>query len=243
MDKINTIRDAVDAFRIFVEDRTGRPSDDFAYPPKLIYYLIQNYRNYIVFEDTKAKAKNKDDLSLILTLPCVEVREVDVIECPCAPAKGCTFYKSVHPIPKMITGLPLSVTSLDGLVSYDHVLWSQFKEKTSSRVEAQNREPKYTFRSINNKNHLYVYSSEKILDPMRIALTAYPKDPLEFYQFPTCGNEINVLCNPLDEELMVEDELVVKIFESVLRTIAAGKSLSTGADVINNDNNDSVVQA
>ena len=103
MNTISTIRSVVDAFRIFAEDRSGKPTDDFAYPPKLIYYLIRNYRNAIVADDMKKKVRTGEDVSLILTLPCVKVREIDQIsECPCAPPKGCTFYKSVLPMPRMI---------------------------------------------------------------------------------------------------------------------------------------------
>lgn len=243
MNTISTIRSVVDAFRIFAEDRSGKPTDDFAYPPKLIYYLIRNYRNAIVADDMKKKVRTGEDVSLILTLPCVKVRELDQIsECPCAPPKGCTFYKSVFPMPRMIGGLPISVTSIDGYVKYDYVSWSQFKEKTTSRVAAQNREPKYTIRTIHNKVYLYVYSSEKVVDPELIAITAYPKDPLEFYQFPKCDETISLLCNPLDEEFLIESELEIRIFEAVMKGLQGYKQVATGSDPLNNDNNDTTTK-
>lgn len=236
--KSSTIREAVDAFKSFLENRMGVPTDDFAYPSKLIYYLVRNVRNALVYDDIKKKTTFGEDQSLLTTLPCVLVKEVDVIECPCAPPKGCTFYKTVVPIPKMIGGLPISVTSLDGIISYDYVIWSQFKEKTSSRVMAQNLEPKYTIRTIKNKTYIYVFSSDKIEDPRRVTITAYPKDPLDFLMYPVCDENPEILCNPLDEELMVEAELEDAIFQGVARSLGIAKSLSPGVDIVNNDNND-----
>lgn len=241
MEKQNTIRDAVDAFRIFLEDKTGRLHSQLAYPYKLIYYFLNIYRNAATIDYTKKRGIK--DLNIPITLPCVELEEIDVVECPCAPAKGCTFYKSKHPLPEMVGGKPLAVTSLDGYVSYSFLNWFDFKSRLDSRLEPERTQPYYTFKLINGKKHFYAYSSFKVESPKSLSMVLVPYDFLELADFPMCGEEIAPTCSPLDEVFYIRKELEPIVHDMVLKALLNMKSITPGIDIQNNDNNDAQATA
>lgn len=242
----NTIREAVEAFRLFYEDRSGRPSDDFAYPPKLIYYYLNLYAQSVSYENRMSKSINNMDEGILLTIPCVELVKADVVECPCAPASGCTFLKSVHKIPKLLDGLPLSVVTLgsecdncDGeMREFDYVRWTNFSYKLNTRLEAQKRGLFYTMKNIDSNNHLYVYTNSQFKDLKAVSVSGIFKNPLEVAAFPMCGEMEKYICNPLDKEFIIEEELQPKVFAQVFDMLSRFKDMSRVADILNNDNND-----
>lgn len=244
---IRTIRHAVDAFRLFMEDVSGRPSSSVKYPPKLIYYFLKMYRNKVSYEDRLAKSMSNVDVNIELTLPCVELIKVDQVECPCAPASGCFFLKSRHPLPKMINGIPDSVTLVKknkhqknyGVFTF--VDWYNFEDKINSRIKAQATQPYYTVKNINSNRHLYIYANnEEYLNLKSVAVTAIFNDPLEVAQFPTCGEKEKYICSPMDEEFVIEDEIQSKVFELTYQVLSGFRGLPMGVDILNNNNNDTV---
>lgn len=251
MDNINdngrTIRHACEAFRHFMEDRSGRPSSSMIYPPKLIYYFLKMYRNKVSYEDRFIKAKSNIDLNIELTIPCVELEKVDQVECPCAPASGCFFLKSVHPLPKMVNGIPNSVTlvkqdsSQRNYGHFTYVSWYNFEDKLNGRMKAQARQPYYTLKNINSKRHLYVYGSAVEYQNLNaVAVSLIPNDPLEVAAFPICGEFNKVICSPLDQEFIIEDEIQSKVFELTYNALMGFKNSAPGVDILNNNNNETV---
>ncbi len=246
-DNSRSIRHAVESFRMFLEDRTGRPSASMIYPPKLIYYFLKMYRNKVSYEDKFIKSRSNIDLNLELTIPCVELIKVDQVECPCAPKSGCEFFKSIHPLPKMMNGIPNSVTLLKqhssqknyGIFSY--VDWYSFEDKINSRVTAQAYQPYFTMKNINSKRHLYVYANmEEYGNLKAVTVAGVFNDPLEVMSFPTCGEESKIVCDPLDEEFMIEDEIQSRVFELTYAALMGFKNASSGVDILNNNNNETV---
>lgn len=247
--EINSVRHAVESFRVFMEDRTGRPSSStFAWPPKLVYYYLNMFRNAVAYEYRFSNSISGIDEGIILTIPCVELVEVDVTsECPCAPAKGCTWLKSVHQIPKSLTGIPHAVITIDGSTSFDYVQWTQFEDKVvNARIEAQQVQPFFTVRNINSKHNIYLYTNSPKTesgDLIRVAVALIPKNPLEVYEFPVCGKKPNESCSPLDQEFTIEEELQPVVFERTFNALMAIQNSGTGADILNNSNNDTKAQA
>jgi hypothetical protein len=247
--EINTVRHAVESFRMFMEDRTGRPSSNtFAWPPKLVYYYLNMFRNAVSYEKRLGDSMSNLDEGILLTIPCIELQEVDVTsECPCAPAKGCTWLKSVHPIPKSISGVPHSVLTIDGSTSFDYVQWTQFEDKVvNARLEAQKIQPSFTVRNINSAHHIYLYTNSPQTesgDLISVAVALVPKNPLEVYAFPVCGKKPNESCSPLDQEFTIEEELQTVVFERTFNALMAVQNSGTGADILNNTNNDTKAQA
>lgn len=246
MSDLRTIRSATSAFKHFMEDRTGRPSSSVIYPDKLIYYFLRLYRNKVSYEDKYLKARADMDLNIELTIPCVELEKVDMVECPCAPRSGCEFFKSVHPLPKMLNGKPNSVTLLlqkadqPNYGKFSFVDWTHFQYKINSRIKAQAFQPYFTMKNINSKRHLYVYANMKNYNNLKaVAVAANFNDPLEVASFPVCGeSDTTISCNPLDQEFMVEDEILSKVFELTYNALSSFKNFNVGADILNNDNNE-----
>lgn len=247
--EINTIRHAVESFRNFVEDRTGRASSNtFAWPPKLIYYYLNMFRNEVSFANNLNNSMMGMDEGVKLTIPCAELVEVDVTsECPCAPTKGVTWLKSKHPIPKSLTGIPLEVTTIDeGSTSFTYIPWNQFEDRVvNSRLEAQRVQPYFTIRNIDSSSNIYIYTNSPLTetgDLISVAIVLVPKNPLEVFQFPSCGKKIGDMCDPLDKEFTIEEEIQSQVFQRTLNAVATLQGVATGADILNNSNNDSKAQ-
>lgn len=247
--EINTVRHTVESFRSFLEDRTGRASSNtFSWPPKLIYFYLNMFRNAVSFEDRLGDSLSGLDEGILLTIPCIELEEVDVTsECPCAPAKGCTWLKSVHQIPKSLSGIPHSVITIDGTTNFDYVQWTQFEDKVAnSRIEALRYLPYFTVRNINSKHHIYLYTNSPKTesgDLISVAVALIPKNPLEVYEFPVCGKRPDESCSPLDQEFTIEEELQHIVFERTFNALMNIQNSGTGADILNNNNNDTKAQA
>lgn len=247
--ELNTVRHAIESFRVFMEDRTGRPSSNtFAWPPKLIYYYLNMFRNVVSFEDNLKESMLGIDEGIILTLPCVELEEVDVTsDCPCAPAKGCTWLRTKHTLPKSLSGIPHSVLTIDGSTNFDYVQWTQFEDKVvNSRLAAQRVQPYFTVKNIKSDHRLYLYTNSPQTesgDLISAAISLIPKNPLEVYEFPICGQSPKDSCSPLDQEFTIEEELQPLVFERTFNALMTLQQSSTGADILNNSNNDSKAQA
>lgn len=81
----------------------GVVSDDSRLTSRKIYTKMLTVRNRLLVQELNKKKK----LSVwnYQTLPCVELIEVDIHECPCAPPSGCTILRSKHKIPKINSSL------------------------------------------------------------------------------------------------------------------------------------------
>lgn len=232
---ITTVRNAIDAFTHFLEDSSGRVSRNKVYPHKYVYYYLNMYTNK--FSSDYNKILGGADPNIVLTIPCVSLEEIDQVECPCAPAKGCTFYKSEYPIPGMHNGMPLSITTVDGSVSYDYVEWFNIKSKLESRFKPDQTSPYYTFKNIGNIRHLYLYSSDKVLTPKLATVTASFFDPLEVAYYPVCG-KVKQFCSPLEEPFIISKEIQSKVFEATLVALTNTKIVTPYSDILNNDSNE-----
>jgi hypothetical protein len=200
-----------------------------------------------LFQEKFKRSLMNIDESIIQTIPCIELRKADVVECPCAPPSGCYFLKSLHPIPKMLDGTPLAVTTLapdckncDGVVrEFDYVRWYNMQYKLSGRGPLGLY---YTMKDIDTDSHLYVFVTDRYPELKAISVAGVFKDPLEVLAFPVCGQEAAPLCNLLDQEFIMEQELQAQVFEYVFQALGSFKGLSTGSDILNNDNPDHAAQ-
>ena len=241
----NTVRATIDAFTHYLGDQTGRPTQDIRFPKKLIYYYLGIFRNAVVYEESKKR--NDIDISIMQTIPCIDLNVVDVIsDCPCAAEKGCKWLKTKIPLPALLTEKPDSVSSLDGNIKFEYVKWTDFKSTICSRYEFIRKTPYYTFKTIGGNINLYIYSNAEVTKTLRlkrIAVTARFKDQLDAITYPVCGNKTNS-CSILDMDFLIPQELESVVFQ---RTYAALMSLNRlmmpSGDIINNNNNDSAAKA
>lgn len=247
---MNTIRDSVDAFLHFYEDRTGRPSQSMVYPPKLIYFYLNMYHKRVLFQEKFQRSRMGIDEGITQILPCVELRKVDQIETPFAPPSGCHFLKSVYPLPRMLDGLPLSVSTLipechncdKEIKEFDYVRWYNMQYKTNSRKPGQASGLYYTIKDIDLDRHLFVYVTDRYAELNAVAVTGVFKDPLEVLAFPACGETEKPVCNVLDQSFVIEQELQGQVFELAFQALGNYRAGMPVGDVINNDNADQTAQ-
>lgn len=230
-----------------MEDKTGRISAQPKYPSMLIYYLLKMYRAKASYQSDSTINQFADSrLNVELTLPCVELEKVDMNECPCAPATGCYFFKSVNPLPKMTTGVPNAVTLIHqnnqqvGNGTFTYVDWYNFESRLQGVNPAQARQPYYTMKNFRTDRYLYVYRNlDDIKELKAVSVVGYFANPLEVASFPSCGDDGHV-CNPLDEEFFIEQELQSIVFEDTYRALAGFIGFPTGKDLLNNEQNETV---
>lgn len=217
------------------------------YPPKLIYYFLLLNKNLALSSDRYKKFNAKRNDGLLQTIPCVELIEVDLAsDCPCAPASGCTWMKSKHPIPELLSGSYEFVSTLTGKDTFDGVKWGAFDTKLQSRMPQQRAGLYYTTRKIGNNIHLYIYNNSKITQTgmlKSVTISGIFKDPMEVQCFPTCGkNTSEVECGLLDTEFVLPTELHGIIFDNTLRSLQQYQSnnqrLNPIEDQKNNDRSD-----
>lgn len=219
-----TLRHAVNAFRNFAADRSGMPSQQSAWSTRLIKYYLNMYRSRALYE----KSGNTALDTMMQVIPCVSVEEVDFNECPCLPASGCTFRKSLFPLPDYIK--IASVSSVTGHVVFNYIRWMDFPLHIDSRFPAQRTAPYWTIKNINNEPYLYVYNKHEI---EAVSVTGVFTDSTEVAGYPICGQASEYLCDPLDKEWVCDEELKMKVF--LLTFDHLTRTRAQQADVRNND--------
>jgi hypothetical protein len=136
------------------------------------------------------------------TIPCIEMKEVPVILCPCVPPVGCTTLRSKHKIPPVISGDDAhqfqSVTTLDGGKKLDEVKWHTSKYGKGA---------KYTSGFLSYyiyDGYMFVTTKKK---PAILTATALFEDIEAAYKYPSCCDDGRECMNILDQPFPLEGEL------------------------------------
>lgn len=228
----NTNREIIQGFRDLVSDQGYISDDNKKYSTRLVLYYLLKFRARLLSERMGDRTK-RVSLFNRQTIPCIPLEEIDVVECPCAPASGCTFLRTKYPIPSILAE-SLSVTSIEGSINYSFVEWERFKYKLKSRMIADRSRPYFTVKEYNNEYYIYVYND---VHKKFITVTAIFESPLDVQRFPSCSGELEPCFKPLDQEFILDEDLIPLLYELAINIIVKGKS-STGTDVLNNDNDD-----
>ncbi len=75
-------------------------SDDSVLSNEHVAYLANNNRAFLLRQDAN-KGRSLSD-NIIQVLPCVDVSQIDVSECPCTVSTDCTIMRTVSKLPKFI---------------------------------------------------------------------------------------------------------------------------------------------
>lgn len=231
-----TIRDIISGFSHTIEERTGRPFIDFRWPNRLIYFHLINQRAKLYYETRKQNQLEGNYEDYAEVIPCVSMKEIDKVECPCAPASGCTFMKSILPLPTFVGGQPIVVSTLDGDRKYDFVEWSMFKHKINNRISGLNSSMLYTTRTIDNERWLYTYitKNEKVHSVM---VSGVPVDPMEIMLYPVCGVVKVDMCNILDLQFIIEKRLINDLYNMTFEKLVAYNNATQVGDTKSDDRN------
>jgi hypothetical protein len=239
--KITKVRDIVSAFKHDVEDRSGRPFSMFRWPPRLIYFHLVNNRATLYYRIRKENKRENNFEDYTQVLPCVEMKKVDYVECPCAPASHCEWMKSVEALPDFVGTLPTTIMTLDGMTEYTYVPWENFSLKMKSRVSTGGRRPLYTVRVINEKRHLYTYILKKdMVHAKSVMVAGIPIDPIEMFLFPVCGKSPDRICSFMELPFSIEKRLTSQLYEMTYISLINKNNNIQLADTKNDDRNNAI---
>lgn len=181
------------------------------------------------------KIENNIELSKFLeqTIACMPLEKVDRDECPCTPAEGCVFLRTVDPLPVLIK--LTSVTSATGCTDYEPLQWNNYKVKLSSRREANRKKPYYSTKNVEECPMLYLYG-----DPMKknASVTGIWYNPLQVQKFNPCEDKIGPKCKSnLDYKFIFDPDSMMDMVELAARYIKLYKQ-GVKSDVLGNNNDE-----
>lgn len=198
------------------QDRAGLPPADIGWFPGAVYSQFLAARANDILQEY-----NKDPQRVNVyekqSLGCVLLLEVRTEEAPCAPPSGCTWQRSVLPLPTAIRPL-LSVTGIGGnlelLKTYSYREWDKIKYSLQARIEAERYRGYFTIQN----NYIYVLDPEK---PRGIAISGVFYEPVEVQRIPPCNGPVDI-CSPfLDYSLFIDPGKYQMLLASTFQLIQA----------------------
>lgn len=232
---VHTLRKMVDTFLINV-DFSGHISDDRMYSKKALAQSIIETRAEVVRAALNMGQSVSEHYQQLID--CIEICEADVQECPCAPARGCTWLKTTHPIPEALQ--IISVIDTTAHEQFSRKKWTDFKRIKNSRIKSAINKKYYAIKeSGDGQFHLYLYAKETDKKFLRaISVEGIYSDPLKASAFPSCNkSNLKAICSPLDQPIFICEELRPKVMNTLYSTLPALKAQAT-QDELNNDKGD-----
>lgn len=227
-----TNRKVIEKFKHPPLDSSGFLTDDLAWSDESILRDLFEIRSLVVSELID-NGKSVSD-QMIQTLNCVELKETDRNECPCNPASGCYWLKSVLPLPKFIKVLSVTGTSAhEKMERFSYIRWDRAQYISKSRTRAQREGLYWTIKDIGDSPYLYVYGNTFL---ERISISGLWENPTEVEAFPSCGQrDKNAVCNPLDVDFHTDIKLIDKIIQIAWSKLLPVRQQAP-TDIKNNDN-------
>jgi hypothetical protein len=214
----------------------GVRSDDSRLSSRYIYNKALSVRALLLSQ----KSNKKQTISQwnYQTLPCVEMVEIPIIECPCLPPIGCKILKSKYKIPNPLSNLNniliQSVTSLDGSIIYSQIGWVEKKYKSANKYTGN--KPDYFIKDD------YLYITHRY-GPKVLTIIGIFEDPLKAYDYPSfctdCEDCLDCV-SILDKDFPIDAQMVDNLIELVVQECIEG--FSKGREDKSNDSSDSLMQ-
>jgi hypothetical protein len=228
-----TNREVVIGFRKML-DSTLRTSHTSRWTTRLLLYYLKTIRSRILYEKRSQPDQISNQFNKMI-IPCVSLQKADQNECPCAPPSNLFFLRSTHPIPRPINGKYEFVASILGNIDYTYVAWHEFKNTRYSRIAAERNTHYYTLKNIGNSYHIYILND---LDKTEISIGLVPEDPMDIQNYPNCNQDLEDICNPLDQEFFIDREFLTNLYQLTFEKLISMNNSVLG-DVLNNSNDDS----
>ncbi len=229
-------RKVINDFRDLVADKM-QVSEDSGWSTRLVFQHLLNTRARLLYEKAMNR-KKKLSQHVFQTIPCIPMERIDTTECPCAPANGCIFTRTILAIPKPIGMLTLA-TTVDGFatIDYTYVDWDKFKYKLNPRLPFEANRPYYTLKTIGDYTYLYLYN-----DKYRklVSITGVFEAPLEVQFYPDCEGKVPTCQRPLDKPFLIDADLLPLMYDMTFKMLVPLK-YQAGLDLMNNDSDDNPV--
>ena len=190
----------------------GVQSDDSRLSPRHIYNKLVSVRSYLLLQQSKKRQKISDWSYQIL--PCVELIDVPVTDCPFVTHNTFKVKRTKYRLPKPITGIISHniewVFSLDNKVKFDE----------SNRLEMLhikgNRFTANLNRFIPDDGYLYIYGKQL---PEVVKVKMLCEDPAEAISFKYACKEDNPCYTPLEMEFPIETGYIDLMLEMVYKEL------------------------
>ena len=222
-----TARQAIDTF-LTTYNLDSFVSDDTDFSEYYLYDRLLASRSAVVEQLISRGEDIPEDM--VQVLPCVEFIEVDRQECPCAPASGCFWMKTLEPLPETIH--IRSVTDTLANKMFEFVRWDLFRFKLSSRIPAHRKGAYYTKRDTGNGTYLYLYN-DRFLEVGSVS--AFFEVPADALAFPSCnGVNLEAKCRPYDQNWYVSRKYQNLIFDVTYQDILSKRAVGA-VDNYNSD--------
>lgn len=215
----------------------GVSSDDSRLTRRAIYSKIKTLRiRLLVQELNKKKPLNIWNYQ---TIPCIELEEVAVHNCPCIVPDGCTILRSKHKLPRILSSL--FGNAIKGVYSLARKEISPIEISAVEYLSAgryTNNTPRYFLQD----GYLYVVNSKLQV----VTITAIFEEPLEAKNFPSvCPGQDCRDCNkcvdPLEQDFPLDGELVDVLVE-MAKSELVNTYLQVPQDNRNNANDERLVK-
>lgn len=187
-----------------VQSRSSRLSN------RNVYYKLISTRSKL---HTNEKKKNqKISQWTYQTLPCIELIDVPMNECPCTLQSGCIILKSKYPIPSIMTEFSKhiiqSVTGMEGKLVLNEINYEDVKYQKGNKYTSQ--QPDFFLRPVGSGVFIYVTVTSRL---SAIAMTALFDDPIEVITFPSYCSSTPDCISYLDMEFPIDDDQMDALIE------------------------------
>lgn len=192
-----------------VANRTGRSIDETRISERSVYNKLKENRIYIL----RQKRKNGRDYSSydIMTLPCVELIEANLSECPWLPTDGQIVLRTKYGLPRTLEGMLYSVSNTDFSSFYDYYSIERVGDLQGGRFPQLAFEDIYTTQNVEGEFHVYILND---ILKAGAAIRLIPEDPLEVLEYPMCGKLTNKGCiDPMQQDFHIDADLLKVVSE------------------------------
>lgn len=202
-------------------------SDDFI-PPRFIYYEAQKIIADFLKKDNDAKKKLSRVSEGWTDLDCIELEEIDVIQCADIDVRLCDkVMKSTKRLPNMHTysygNIIKHVASINFSYFFDPLVPRQWNNIQKRKYKDKN---KYYYYIIDN--YLYIPIPKGVILPIeKVRMEAYFIDKYEVEVFKSqvdcvsCKNPKQVCSSPLDYEVVIPNYLLSDVEKELLNKLGS----------------------
>lgn len=191
-----------------ISDASNMPQSTAVFSDRLVYESLRSSRAALL--QRKIIEKEPINHENYQTISCIPLREVDVVECPCAPRSGCTFRVTEWDLPTPLGKLH-SVSSIDGSINYSYVEWDKFNRKINGRRAHTSNSAYFTTKNTKRGIRLYLYND---IHKEMVSVTSVFADPIKIYNYPNCDGSVEECIDYLQLPFPVDPDLLGTIYEA-----------------------------
>lgn len=215
-----TARECLSQFDI-PQDLAGTSVEDTGWLLAAIYEQVLISRSFVIAQEREVSPHDVSAWSE-QTIGCLEMEEVPIEECPCAPPSGCKWFRTIVDVPDPIGDFK-AVTGIGGNLGkiklYTYRDWFTIKYSLDARLEAERDRSYYT-----KKNRKIYVAGEGHGEP--ISITGIFYDPIEVQRLPACGGKVDD-CKPfLDYEIFIDPTILNTVLGGAIKTLIGEKSVA-----------------